>query len=99
MNKNKPLPSIRLAVALHYDGEQAPKVIAKGGGEIAKKILELAQENNILIEENEELVHVLSQINLGTEIPENLYIAIAEIIAFAYYVADRVPEGFDANSL
>ncbi|NOX09867.1 MAG: type III secretion protein [Gammaproteobacteria bacterium] len=95
MNKPSAPATIRLAVALHYDGEEAPRVTAKGGGDIAEKILEIAKKNNIAIEENEQLVRVLSQVNLGDEIPENLYIAIAEIIAFTYYVSGRVPEGFD----
>ena len=98
MTKKMTHPSIRLAVALHYDGEEAPRVTAKGGGEIAEKILQIARENKIPIEESEQMVQVLSQINLGDEIPESLYIAVAEIIAFAYYVSGKVPKGFVPNT-
>lgn len=74
------------AVALKYDQEKgtAPKLIAKGKGFIAEQILALAQEHDIHIHENPELLEVLIRLELGDEIPETLYRAIAEVIAFAY---------------
>lgn len=79
------------AVALHYDGKRAPSVIAKGSGEIARQILAIAKEHNIPLQEDPELLGLLSTLNLGQEIPENLYIAIAQILAFAYFLSGRAP--------
>jgi len=74
------------AIALKYDQEKgaAPTVVAKGKGLIAEQILALAKENNIHIHESPELIEVLIRLELGEEIPEALYKAIAEVIAFAY---------------
>ncbi len=76
----------RTAVALRYEQEKggAPKVIAKGRGLIAEQILALAREHDIHIHESPELIEVLIRLELGEEIPEALYRAIAEVIAFAY---------------
>lgn len=74
------------AVALRYDAEagSAPKVVAKGRGLIAEQILALAEEHDIHIHQSPELIEVLIRLELGDEIPEALYRAIAEVIAFAY---------------
>lgn len=74
------------AIALKYDQEagRAPLIVAKGMGEIAEQIIQLAEENDIHIHESPELVEVLIRLELGDEIPESLYRAIAEVIAFAY---------------
>ncbi|WP_438467238.1 EscU/YscU/HrcU family type III secretion system export apparatus switch protein [Marinomonas sp. PE14-40] len=72
------------AVALHYDYQGAPKVSAKGSGLIAERIMQVAEENGIVIHKSPELVEVLSSLELGDEIPEALYLAVAEIIAFAH---------------
>ena len=86
-----------VAVALHYDGENAPKVTAKGYGELAQEIINIAHEHNIPLQENSELVFLLSKLELGDEIPEALYIAIAEIIAFAYYLQGKLPGAHGEN--
>ncbi len=83
-----------LAVALKYDGENAPKVTAKGSQELAEQIIELAKQHDIPLTENKELVTLLSTLELGEEIPEILYLAVAEVIAFAYMLKGKVPEGF-----
>lgn len=83
-----------LAVALRYDGESAPKVSAKGSNELAEQIIALAKKHNVPLSENKELVSLLSTLELGEEIPEILYLAVAEIIAFAYMLKGKVPEGF-----
>lgn len=80
------------AVALRYDGKRAPTVIAKGAGEIARQILAVAEENDIPLHEDSELVALLSRLDLGQEIPDNLYRAIAQIIAFAYFVSGKMPQ-------
>lgn len=86
-----------IAIALKYDGQSAPSVTAKGRGDIAAEIIALALENDIPLENNPELVTLLSSIPLGDSIPEALYIAVAEVIAFAYLLSEKVPEGFDKN--
>jgi len=74
------------AVALKYDTETGgvPTIVAKGKGLIAEKIIELAQENEVHIHENPELLEILIRLEVGDEIPEALYRAIAEVIAFTY---------------
>lgn len=83
------------AVALHYDGSNAPKVTAKGSGDVAEQIIALAKEHGIPLQKNKPLVELLSQLDLGDEIPEALYLAVAEIIAFAYMLNGKVPENFE----
>ncbi|OVE80247.1 hypothetical protein BVY02_00855 [bacterium J17] len=73
------------AVALRYaEGDRAPKIIASGAGEIAKRILDLAKENKIPIQEDDSLVEILAKLDLGYEIPPETYRAVAEILAFLY---------------
>lgn len=80
-----------LAVALQYDGERAPRVTAKGSGELAEQIIALAREHEVPLQENAPMVELLSKLELGEEIPPALYLAVAEIIAFAYYISGRAP--------
>lgn len=75
---------LKHAVALFYDGEQAPTICAKGEGLKAEEIIRIAEENGVPLCDNPPLVALLSQMELGDEIPESLYIATASIIAFAY---------------
>lgn len=82
------------AVALHYDEERAPTVVASGEGDIAREIMEIANEHGIPLYENPELVSVLARLELGEEIPDVLYRVIAEIIAFAFYIQGRTPKDF-----
>jgi len=81
MNKD-----IKKAVALKYEykKDNAPKVIAKGKGKIAEKIIQIAKEHNIPIKEDKETVEILSSLDIGEEIPEELYQVIAEILAYVY---------------
>lgn len=74
------------AVALKYEAGQdnAPKVIASGEGRVAEKIIAVARENGIYIHPDPNLVEVLSRLDLNAEIPEDLYIVIAELLAFVY---------------
>lgn len=82
------------AIALKYDEVSAPTLTAKGKDEIAEEIMRLAEEHDIPLYENSELVSILSKLELGEEIPEVLYRVIAEIIAFAYYLQGKTPQGF-----
>jgi flagellar biosynthesis protein len=84
-----------LAIALNYDGENAPRLSAKGQDELAKRIIELAREHDVPLHQDPQLAAVLAQIPLGEEIPEALYRAVAEVIAFAYLVSGKRPPGFD----
>ena len=80
----------QLAVALHYDRTGAPRVVAKGRGTLGEKIIEVAKANNIPIEENEVLAGALSNVELGEEIPAELYKAVAEVLVFVLRLSGRV---------
>jgi len=81
-----------LAVALQYDGNSAPKVTARGQGLDAEQIITLAEQHGIPLRTEPELAGILAQIPLGEEIPEELYRAVAEIIAFAYFINGKMPD-------
>jgi flagellar biosynthesis protein len=87
-------PERPVAVALSYDGRTAPRVTAKGRDDVARRIIELAAENGVPLQESGELAAILAQIPLGREIPEALYRAVAEVIAFAYLLSGKRPPGF-----
>jgi flagellar biosynthesis protein len=80
----------QLAVALHYDRTGAPRVVAKGRGTIGEKIIEVAKAHDIPIEENEVLAGALSNIELGDEIPAELYKAVAEVLIFVLRLSGRI---------
>lgn len=90
-NPNPP----RQAIALKYDGQQAPTLTAKGDDELAEAILKLARDYEVPIYENAELVKLLARMELGDSIPQELYLTIAEIIAFAWQLKGKFPVGFD----
>ena len=92
MKKRSPPPP--RAVALHYDGKRAPTVLATGVGEVARQIVAIAAEHNIPLQEDHELIALLSKLDLGDEIPENLYRAVAQVIAFAYFLSGKIPPGY-----
>lgn len=79
------------AIAILYDEStsSAPKVVATGKGEVARKIIEVAQEAGIHIQEDQNLVELLAKIPLGDEIPADLYQTVAEVLAFVYQVNDK----------
>ena len=82
------------SAALTYSGEGAPRLVAKGEGELAERIKATAQEFGVPVVEEAGLVQMLCQIPLGEEIPPALYHVIAEIIAFAYHLQGKTPKGF-----
>ena len=82
------------AIALKYDEVRAPTLSAKGSHQLAEEIIKLAQEHGVPLYENSDLVAILSKLELGEEIPEVLYRVIAEIIAFAYHLQGKKPQGF-----
>ena len=77
------------AVALHYSGRGAPRVTAKGDGHIARRIIETARQHNVPLEEDAALASALSRVDLGREIPRDLWIAVAHVLAFAWTVAGK----------
>ncbi len=101
----------RFAIALEYDGRQAPQVTARGHDEIALEILRRAHAAGVPIHLDSELALVLDQLDLGDHVPEALYVVVAEILAFAYRLSgkhkdfmddiprspDRDPAGADAG--
>jgi len=88
---DQPKKPTRAAVALFYDGKTTPRVTAKGQGHIAEEILALARTHNIPMYEDAALASLLARIELGEKIPEKLYVAVAEVIAFAYRLSGKWP--------
>jgi flagellar biosynthesis protein len=80
----------QLAVALHYDKSGAPRVVAKGRGTIGSKIVEVAKAHDIPIEQNEVLAGALSKVEIGDEIPAELYKAVAEVLIFVLRLSGRI---------
>ncbi len=87
----RPRPPI--AVALHYNvtGGGAPRVVAKGGGETAEKIIQTAREHKVPLQEDAALATALSKLDIGREIPKELYVAVAHVLAFAWSIAGKGP--------
>ncbi|CAM5313262.1 EscU/YscU/HrcU family type III secretion system export apparatus switch protein [Thauera mechernichensis] len=82
------------AVALAYTaGETAPRVVAKGKGVLAQEIIDRAREAGVFVHESPELVSLLMQVDLDARIPPQLYIAVAELLAWLY----RIEQGADAG--
>ena len=87
---------LQKAVALYYDGKNAPQISAKGTGKVAEQIMEIAREHGVPLCDNPSLVDLLVTLELGDEIPESLYIAVACIIAFAYQLEGKTPAEDDS---
>ena len=84
---------LQKAVAVFYDGENAPTVNARGEGLIAEEIIRIARDCGVPLCDNAELVNLLITLELGESIPEALYVSVATIIAFAYQLKGQTPEG------
>lgn len=83
------------AVALRYDAhDPAPKVVAKGYGNIAETIIQTATANGLHVHESRELVSLLMQVDLDAHIPPQLYQVVAELLAWVYSI-----ENLDTHSL
>ncbi|RJP23340.1 MAG: hypothetical protein C4527_20540 [Candidatus Omnitrophota bacterium] len=82
------------AVALRYKqgDDAAPVVVAKGRGAVADKIIAIAQEHDIPLYQDPDLVEILSSIDLGNFIPHDLYKAVAEVLAFVYRMNGKYAE-------
>lgn len=82
----RPDPERARAVALRYERADmpAPRVTAKGTGELARRILALAEEHDVPVRTDPDLLELLAACDLGQEIPSELYQAVAELLAFLY---------------
>lgn len=83
---------VPLAVALHYEKHAVPvpRVVAKGRGASGEAILALAREHGVPIEENAALAEALAQVELGEDIPEALYRAVAEVLVFILRATGKI---------
>jgi flagellar biosynthesis protein len=79
-----------LAVALQYEKPSAPRVTALGRGDMARRIVEIAEANNVPVRQNEGLAVALSQVEIDDEIPENLYRAVAEVLTFILRASGKI---------
>jgi flagellar biosynthesis protein len=85
-----PADARRSAVALAYrETDQAPRVVAKGRGLVADEIIRRAQETGVFVHDSPELVALLMQIDLDARIPPQLYVAVAELLAWLHRVERR----------
>lgn len=82
------------AIGLIYDGQGTPEVSSKGFGELAEHIIQYAKENDILLHQDEALASSLASLEVGQEIPEELYYVIAELIAYSYVLQGKFPPGW-----
>ena len=82
---------MKKAVALRYDQdkENSPRVVATGKGTTAENIIKIAQLHNLPIQEDADLVELLSKVELDQEIPEKLYVAVAEVFRFLYDITRK----------
>ncbi len=82
---------MKKAVALRYDPikENAPRVVASGKGAAAENIIKVAELHDLPIRKDEDLVELLSKVEIDREIPEKLYIAVAEVFKFIYTVTNK----------
>lgn len=83
---------LQKAVALYYDGENAPTISAKGVGSTADEIIAIANQHEVPLCNNAQLVDLLVTLELGDDIPTALYTAVAYIIAFAYEMEGKRPD-------
>lgn len=81
----------QIAIALDHDAgtEDAPKVIAKGYGEVAEKILRLAFENDVKVRKDPDLAQILAAVEVDCEIPVEAFAAVAEILTYVYRANER----------
>ncbi|MEI7970552.1 MAG: EscU/YscU/HrcU family type III secretion system export apparatus switch protein [Betaproteobacteria bacterium] len=76
-----------VAVALAYEAaDGAPRVVAKGRGQLAQTIITRAQEAGVFVHESPELVAMLMQVDLDSRIPPELYVAVAELLVWVYRI-------------
>jgi len=88
----KPPKTRAQAVALTYEAEDgAPRVVAKGKGLLAEEIIERAKAAGVFVHESPDLVNLLMQVDLDERIPPELYVAVAELLAWLYRLEHGTP--------
>ena len=88
-----------LAISLKYSwgSNHAPKVTAKGQGWVAEKIIAMAEQQNIPIKKDKDLVALLEKVDVGHEIPESLYKLVAELLAWVYQLNNEYSKNRKTN--
>lgn len=96
MKKNNRKNNRKKAVAVSYDSSKAsaPKIVAKGEGKLAQRIVEEAMEHDVPLYEDPSLAEALSYLGLGDEVPENLYELVAKVLAFVYQLDEKWREKY-----
>ena len=79
------------ALALEYGRNKTPKVSAKGEGELARRIIDEAKKHGIYVAEDPQLLSLLSKLDVGDEIPQDLYTAVAVILSWVYWLKGMKP--------
>lgn len=90
--KNLPDFEAKKAVALLYDQVRAPVLVAKGQGAFAEEIIAVAKSAGVHLAEDPVLAETLSYLQLQQEIPENVYVAVATVLAWAYWLKGEAPQ-------
>ena len=85
------MPDPDVTAALRYTGDGAPEVVAAGRGHLAATILERAREAGVPVHRDPELASALAQLSLGQEVPEAMWTAVAEVLAWAYGLSGGTP--------
>jgi flagellar biosynthesis protein len=88
----------RLAVALTYEKPHAPRVVAKGRGELGQAIIDTARKHGVPMEQNPGLAEALSHVELDEQIPKELYRAVATVLGFILRASGQVGRGSKASS-
>lgn len=93
-SSHEKLTRLKKAVALRYDQQQdaVPRVVASGQGRVAERILDAAKQHGIDIHEDPDLIELLSKLHVDQYIPEKLFLAVAEVMAYVYRVNNRVDQ-------
>ena len=79
------------ALALEYGRNKTPKVSAKGEGELARRIIDEAKKHGIYVAEDPQLLSLLSKLDVGDEIPQDMYTAVAVILSWVYWLKGMKP--------
>ena len=89
-----------MAIALNYQpsSDQAPRVVAKGQGWVARQIVEIAQANGIEVRKDADLALILAQVDVDSEIPLEAFSVIAEILSYIYEKNKQWPDGLNQKS-
>lgn len=90
-------PQPNSAVALAYKQDDLPRVVAKGKGAIADKIIAMAKTAEIPIHQDAQLNKALSELELNQPIPRELFAAVAQVLVFAYSLSDKSPPKPESN--